>query len=386
MLTFVSITGVTIGTALLIIVLSVFNGFYDVIHGILMAQDPDIRIEHSLERTFDHDLRLAETIRGVNGVVAMTPFLTGKTMMASGDGRNEVVAVRGIEPGSFLEINDLDTYIRSGRFDFSVRSGRPGAVISESLSSRHRIAPDDELTLLSASGMRRALTQFSIPRVSRFDMRGSFFLQQVTEGDQVYVDLQAAQRLFDARNRLSGFDLKLADTHMAEELKPVLESQLGPNFQVSTWYDLQKPLYDVMYLEKWGSYFILMIIVLVAVLNIVGSLAMMVIQKQRDIGILMTMGMSPADIKQIFRLQGFYIGLIGSGLGGGIGLLMVWLQHQYGLLKLSTAFILDAYPVSVSPVDITIVLAGSMFLCLAASWYPSLRAASVQPADAVRYE
>jgi len=112
----------------------------------------------------------------------------------------------------------------------------------------------------------------------------------------------------------------------------------------------------------------------------------MVIQKQRDIGILITMGMTPSDIKKIFRIQGLYIGLIGCIFGGGLGLLLVWLQHQYGLLKLSSAFIIDAYPVAVSPVDVLVILAGSMFLCLAASWYPSIRAAAIQPSEAVRYE
>lgn len=385
-LTFVSITGVTIGTALLIVVLSVFNGFYDVIRGILLAQDPDIRIEHATERTFPHDPEFSDRFRSVGEVVAYTPFLTGKSMLAFRDDRNEVVSVRGIEPATFFEINELEAYVRAGRFDFSVRNRRAGAVLSESVRNRHRISMEDEIALLSASGMRRALTQFSAPRIHLFDVRGSFSLQQITPGDQVYIELEAAQRLFNARNRISGYDLRLTDTDRAAAVQGRLEQLLGPEYRVLTWYDLQKPLYDVMYLEKWGSYFVLMIIVLVAVLNIVGSLTMMVIQKQRDIGILSTMGMTPSDIRMIFRKQGFYIGLIGCVLGGGLGLLLVWLQHQYGVLRLSTAFILDAYPVALNPLDIAIVLFGSMLLCLAASWYPSIRAAGVEPAEAVRYE
>src|SRR5699024_2740751 len=155
---------------------------------------------------------------------------------------------------------------------------------------------------------------------------------------------------------------------------------------VSTWYDLQKPLYDVMYLEKWGSYLILMIIVLVAVLNIVGSLTMIVIQKQRDIGVLLTMGYKPADIRNIFMKQGFYIGLIGCGMGGTIGLLLSWLQQEYGLIKLSSAFIIEAYPSNIHLFDVSIILAGSLLLCLAASSYPAKRASTVEPADAVQYE
>jgi lipoprotein-releasing system permease protein len=129
-----------------------------------------------------------------------------------------------------------------------------------------------------------------------------------------------------------------------------------------------------------------MIIVLVAVLNIVGSLSMIVIQKNRDIGVLLSFGYTPADIKKIFITQGFYIGLIGCLLGGALGLLLSWLQKAFGLVKLTSAFIINAYPVSIHGLDVAIILFGSLVLCLLASWYPARRAAAVEPADAVRYE
>lgn len=385
-LTFVSITGVTIGTALLIVVLSVFNGFYDVIRGILLDFDPDIRIESAEAATMEYDPALIGMIGEFPEVVALTPYLEGRSMLAYRDDRNEVVTVRGIDRPTFLEINDLEANIRTGRFDFTVQNRRPGMVLSDYLKNRYRLSVNDEIALISAAGMRRALTQFSIPRSDRFTLRGSYSMQQIMDTDLVYIDLQAAQRLFNSRNQISGLDLKLEDTDRAHIVKRRLQEELGPDYRISTWYDLQKPLYDVMYLEKWGSYFILIIIVIVAVLNIVGSLTMIVIQKRRDIGILVSMGMSPAAIKKIFRLQGFYIGVIGCGLGGILGLLLTWLQHEYGLLKLSSAFILDAYPVAVVPLDLFIVLAGSMLLCVVASWYPAVRASKVEAADAVRYE
>ncbi|NBC03463.1 MAG: FtsX-like permease family protein, partial [Bacteroidetes bacterium] len=176
------------------------------------------------------------------------------------------------------------------------------------------------------------------------------------------------------------------DTDLAEEVKADLQGIIGNEYMIETWYDLQKPLYDVMYLEKWGSYFILMIIVLVAVLNIVGSLTMIVIQKKRDIGVLISMGMTPKKIKKIFQSQGLQIGLIGCGIGGVIGIALTLAQQEFGLVKLSSSFIIDAYPVAIQISDIVIVLIGTMLLCLLASWYPAARAASVEPADAVRDE
>jgi lipoprotein-releasing system permease protein len=188
------------------------------------------------------------------------------------------------------------------------------------------------------------------------------------------------------RNQVSGIDIRLEETQQAAEIKNKLQQVLSEQYTISTWYDLQRALYDIMYLEKWASYVILMIIVIVAVLNIIGSLTMIVIQKNRDIGVLLTMGFTPSDIKNIFVRQGFYIGLIGCVIGGGLGLFVSWLQKEYGLIKLSSAFIIDAYPVSISYWDVGIVLTGSLLLCLLASWYPARRAAKVEPADAVRYD
>jgi len=236
--------------------------------------------------------------------------------------------------------------------------------------------------------MQKALTQFAGPTGYEFDIRGAFHIKQIFEGSIVFVDLRAAQRLFHVRNHITGLDLKLTSHEDANAVKARLQQILGKKYSVKTWYDLQKPLYDVMYLEKWGAYLILMIIVLVAVLNIVGSLTMIVLQKNRDIGIMLTMGFSPKDIKRIFLKQGFFIGLIGCGTGGFLGLLLSWLQKTYGLVKLAGAqsFIIPAYPVNIQLSDVVIVLSGSLILCVLASWYPSVRASKVAPADAIRYE
>jgi lipoprotein-releasing system permease protein len=385
-LTLISIIGVTIGTALLIVVLSVFNGFYDVIRGILLTNDPDIRIESVAENSIQANADFLNNLTDISEITAITPYVSGKSMLAFKDQANEVVTVHGIEKETFIRVNDLNNSISTGIFDLSVQNGRPGILIGEQLRARFRLKITDEIALLSSSGMRRALTQFSVPRVNRYQVRGTFFTQQILPDDIVYIDLEAAQILFNMRNRVSGFDIRLDSPDNAEAVKIKLQRMLGDEYNVMSWYDLQKSLYDVMYLEKWISYFVLMLIVIVAVLNIVGSLTMIVIQKRRDIGILLSMGMTPASIKKIFRLQGLYIGLIGCLIGGALGLFLSWAQLEYGIVSLSSAFIIDAYPVSINISDIIIVLTGSMVLCITAGWYPSVRAASIAPADVVRSE
>ncbi len=385
-LTYISIAGVTIGTALLIVVLSVFNGFFDVVKSLLLSFDPDIRIESNEGATFVYTDEIQQELAGIPEITNLSPFVVGKALLTSEDEETKVVEVKGIDKETFINMVNIEQSITSGVFDLEVRNRRPGIIIHEQLRGELYLAMNDEVALLSAAGMRKALTQITVPRSYRFDVRGAYLVQSVASSPSVYVEIDAARRLFNARNAVSGIDLKLVDNQDAEAVKAVLESSLGPEYKISTWYDLQKPLYDVMYLEKWGAYVILMIIVVVAVLNIIGSLTMIVIQKKRDIGILISMGYTKQKIKSIFQKQGLFIGLIGCGIGGSLGFLMCWLQQEFGLIKLSSAFIIDAYPVDIRLFDVSVILIGSLLLCLLASWFPANRAAEVQPAEAIRYE
>ncbi len=385
-LTYISIAGVTIGTALLIVVLSVFNGFFDVVKNTLLSNDPDIRIEANGASTFVEDEEMIRRILAVEEVEILSPYLEGKALLNKNNEQPVVVDVRGIDKTNFFELVDIEQSIRSGVFNLEVRNRKPGILVPEQIRGELLLNVNDEISLLSAASMQKALTQITVPRSYRFDVRGSYFIQQVSDNPSVFIELGAARRLFNTRNGISGIDIELNDSENANSVKAKLSEMLGPDFRISTWYDLQKPLYDVMYLEKWGAYVILMIIVIVAVLNIIGSLTMIVIQKKRDIGILITMGYTRKKIKAIFRKQGLFIGLIGCGIGGTVGFILCLLQQEFGLIKLSQAFIIDAYPVDIRFTDIAIILLGSLFLCVAASWFPSERASGIQPADAVRYE
>lgn len=385
-LTFISIIGVTIGTALLIVVLSVLNGFFDVVQGYLLSYDPDLRVEASGASTFEQNEEIMNAISSIPEITLMSPYVDGKALLTNNNNENKVVDIRGVESKSFINLIKIEQSIKTGVFDVSVRNRKPGLVLNEQLMQELDLELGDEIALLSASAMRRTLTQITAPRLYRFEVRGSYELEQIGGGAQVFIDLTAAQRLFKTRTNISGIDLQTVDSKTAQKIKPALQSKLGSDFKVSSWYDLQKALYDVMYLEKWGAYAILMIIIIVAILNIIGSLTMIVIQKRRDIGILITMGYSSAAIKTIFRKQGLYIGLIGCVFGGALGLLLSWLQLKFHIIKLSSAFLIDSYPIQIQFSDVAIILLGSLILCIAASWLPATRASEIQPADAVRYE
>jgi lipoprotein-releasing system permease protein len=181
--------------------------------------------------------------------------------------------------------------------------------------------------------------------------------------------------------QVSGIELRLDDLERAEAVKAALERKLDPErLRVQTWYDLQRSLYDVMRLEKWGASFVLALIIVVAAFNIVGSLTMIVIEKRRDLGALQAMGASRGDIRRIFLLEGLLVGVVGSGLGLALA------QQHFGLVPLAGAesFIIDAYPVAVRVWDVVLIVAVAVGLCAAASLYPAARASAVEPAQAVR--
>lgn len=387
-LTLISVAGVTIGTALLIIILSVFNGFFDLIQGLLRSYDPDIRIESASGSPFVLSDSTRSRLESIPEIRLVSPYFEGKALLGHRGGRDKVVIVRGVEASTFFSMTDVDTEPAEASADLGVRDRMPGVLVGDQLRSSVNLAIGDRITLLSAAGVQRSLTTFSGPRQIAFDVRGTFRLQPLFEGSIAFVQLEAAQHLFLQRGKLTGIDVSLADPGQALALAPRLRETLGGGFAVLTWYDLQKNLYDVMNLEKWVAYFILMLIVIVAVLNILGSMTMIVIQKRRDIGALMAMGYTARHIRRIFLTQGVVVGLIGCGLGGALGLLLSWGQQTYGWVKLAGAesFIIQAYPVAIQAGDVGMVLLSSLLLCVGASAWPASAAAAVQPADAVRSE
>lgn len=387
-LTLISICGVTLGTALLIIVLSVFNGFFDVIQSLLLSNDPDIRIESAEGRTVFMEDDQFQMIDNMSGVVAVSPYLEGKSLVAHQRSRDKVVTVKGIYPEKFQDVADVFQNITSGSVSLEVKDQMPGLLISERIANSQRLNTGDNIALLSAAGMQRALTQFSGPRGFNFEIRGTYMQSRILDEEVIYIDMPAARRLFSERSAYSAVDIRLEDSGRANRMKRELEQQLGNDYKVSTWYDLKRSQYDVMNMEKWGAYFVLMIIVIIAVLNIAGSLTMVVIQKKRDIGVLLSMGFSKKNIRNVFIRQGWYIGLIGCVFGGALGLGLSWAQDRFGMVKLAGAesFIIDAYPVVISGSDVLLVLLASLVLCIAASWLPASMASRTDPSEAIRYE
>lgn len=395
-ITGISMTGVTLGVAALIVVLSVMNGFYDFVRDLLVSLDPHVRVVSAQGQGVANADSLVRLARETKHVTAAAPYVEGKALLLSpnGEGANRVVRVRGVD-ASLMESTAPPMAL--GTFDLTQDDdGTPGIVLNRTLGQRMGVIPngrgasESAVGLLSAPAIEQTLTSvFGRPPVRRFDVRGLFQVRGASEEQQVFVSLSDAQRLFRTDGRVTGVDLRLRNLERAEGVKAALQQKLDADrYTVRTWYDLQKSLYDVMRLEKWGASAILGLIVIVAAFNIVGSLTMVVIEKRSDIGALQAMGVSPSNVRRIFLLEGALIGAVGTGLGLVLGLGLAFLQKYYKVVPMAQAesFLIKAYPVSVQLLDVVLIAVVAFGLCVLAALYPAARAAAIEPARAVHLD
>ncbi len=400
----ISVAGVAVGVAALVIVLSVMNGFYDVVRDLLVSYDPHVRIEAADGGSLDRADALAALAREEPGVVSASPFVEGKALLATPDGGtlNQVVVVRGIDPRAVDA--EVEHSIRDGAFDLARRNGAAGIVLGSALAINTGVYAGDSgegggveiegsrVTLLSAQALERAvqLYPFGLPDQRAFTVRGTFALEPTYDETHVFVALEEAQRLFQIPGRVTGVDLRLADLGDAAAVRDDLQDRLDVaypgRFSVKTWFDLQGSLYSVMKLEKWAASAILALIIVVAAFNIVGALTMIVIEKQRDLGALQAMGVSRRDVRRIFLLEGLLVGGVGAGIGLVLGLGISLAQQTFGIVKLAEAgsFVIDAYPIAIRPLDVGLTVLVAVGLCALAAVYPASRAAAIDPARAVQ--
>jgi lipoprotein-releasing system permease protein len=421
-ITSLSTVGVALGVASLIVVLSVMNGFYDFVQGVLVSRSPHVVVtpaggEGGSAQGFLRPDSLAQEARRLRYVERAAPYVEGKALVApraagggGGGGGNRVVQVRGVRPAATAQIGsgprdeEKDaSESDSARYDLerSEDDGSPGIVVESRMAERLGLLPaspgrpggtertGSHVSLFSAPAIERVFTQiFGGPPLMQFEVRGVYEQPSTYDQGRAYIAYGEAQRLFHMDGRATGLALRLTDLDHADGVKSALQRQLGNGYRVETWYDLQGSLYDVMRLEKWGASAILLLIIVVAAFNIVGSMMMIVIEKQRDIGALKAMGASAKDVRRIFLGEGLLIGAVGTGAGLALGLSLAFLQERFSLVPMAQAesFLINAYPVAVRPLDVVLIAAAAMGLCALAAVYPARRAAAVQPARAVQGE
>ncbi|MDE3057327.1 MAG: ABC transporter permease [Bacteroidota bacterium] len=382
----ISVVGVTIGVAALIVVLSVFNGFNGLVTSILVGFDPHVRIQQT-EKTIPADFaQLQQFLHSQKEIKGVGSFVSGKAMLVSKD-QTKVAFVRGLEGDAVDKVTGLKEKMVLGKLDFNNPEARD-VVLGMTLADRLGVVTDDTVYMISPAGSQQALLGFGAPVIRPFRVAG-IYQSDNKEYDALYayMSLPSAQQLFQVGAEIHGVEIRLNDIGESDNFKRQIEEKFGPKFIVSTWYDLHKDLYSVMKIERWTAYIILCLIIGVASFNLLGSLTMSVIEKTRDIGILKTMGAMDGDIVSIFRFEGLLVGIAGTIAGILLGLLVCFLQIRYHLFPLDpTVYIISAIPIKIRFTDFLAVGIAAIGLSYLATIHPSRRAVQLQPAEAIRWE
>jgi lipoprotein-releasing system permease protein len=383
----VSVIGITVGVAALTIVLSVFNGFNSVVTNVLVGFDPHIRIESSRGRGMAVTDSLLGGVKADPRIAAAAPYIASKALLLTSH-VNRVVLVKGVVDSTIDLVSGVKKRTVLGAFRLNDTPESGGIVLGLALADRLGTMVGSELTIVSPVGVDAMMTQFGQPLTRRCTVTGIYDSNNKDyDAHYAYISLESARQLFQFGDRYSGIEVRLRDLEEADDVKQALQTRLGDGYTVSTWYDLHRDLYSVMKIERWTAYIILCLIVGVATFNVLGSLTMGIIEKQRDIGILKALGATRTSIIRIFMFEGILVGMLGTAAGVLIGVVVCFLQMRYSLFPLDpTVYIIPAIPVELRWTDFVAVVLASMTLSTLASLHPARRAAQLLPVDSIRWE
>jgi len=389
-ISFLSIFGICIGVAALIITLSVMNGFESEVRSRIIGFDAHVRVRTFHQRPMENYQAVMEEIRNIPHVVGMSPYIIEKALIKSKEA-TEGLVIKGVDPQTVTQVSDLAENINYGQLNLGEVSvpGReplPGIVLGYNLADRLMAGLGDEVIIISPAGITGVLGQ--IPPMKKFRVAG-YFETGMFEFDDTYayISLESAQPLFRLGNSVSGIEIKLDDRLRAEEVASAIDNRLGYPYRALTWFEMNKTLFSWMTIEKWAMFIILSLIILVAAFNIISSLIMVVLEKTKEIGILKSMGATSGGVMKVFMFEGLVAGSIGTVLGCILGYVVCWAQLKYKFLSLpSDIYFISSLPIQMRTSDFVSIVVAAFLLCFTATLYPSWKAARLDPVVAIRYE
>ena len=371
----VSIAGVTVGTFALVVILSVFNGLDFSIKSLFSTFDPDIKITNTIKgKPFELNAIDIGKIKQIAGISTVTPIIEEDAFLMYGN-RQYFATIKGV-PANYNEISRLDTSsITSGRFLLEANQ-IPYAVVGQGVAYYLSVGlsftdPIHIYTLKKGTKGRPTLENtFSH---STIYASGIFQNQQEIDSKYVLVPNGFAQELFQMEDRVSAVEIGLTKGTSEDVVKEEIAHILGNQFAVKTQFEQHELFYRVMQSEKWAIFFILAFILVIASFNILGSLSMLIIDKKADIAILQSMGANQKLVRTIFLFEGWMISLAGAALGLILGVLICWIQMEYGILKIpgnDGSFIFSSYPVEIRFSDLVVIFLLVTGIGFLAAWYP----------------
>ncbi len=391
--TAISVAGVAAGVAALIIALAITNGMRRDLQDRLVDTSAHVQLLRVAGDGIRNWQPLIERLRHIPHVVAASPELNEQVMVAHG-ARDGFALVVGILPKDERTISSLLANATPGAIaalepqpapSTTGNAENPPIVLGKDLADSIGVFPGDSVMLVSPQG---GLTPFGMePKYTYFRLVGTYhtgFYQY--DSAWGYVRLADAQRLYDEPDLISVVSFKIDNLNLAPQVGRAIEQAAGKGFQTTNWMEQNRELFRALRLEQIVTFIVIALIVIVAALNILIALTMMVMEKTRDIAVLMSFGVDPGQVRRIFLMQGLLISLVGTALGVILGYIAAWAGAHYRIPLSPDMYSIDTLPFAPKPWDGLIVAAVSIGISMLATLYPSHAASRILPAAALRYE
>lgn len=371
----ISIAGVTIGTMALIVALSVFNGFENLVTKLFNSFNPDFKITIKEGKTFNSYDIPADSIRKIPGVAYYTEVVEEDVLLKY-KSKQDIVTVKGVSK-DFKKMTTIDSMMVDG--DFILKSGEINyAVLGYGIAYKLGISLNDFKNPIYVYVPRRTQKIPLLNPEKSFNLRtiypsGIFSIQQDFDYKYMIVPLSFARDLLEYKKEVTAVEIGLRPDANMNKVQNKIQKLVGDKYYVKNRFQQQKLLFKIMKSEKLAVYLILTFILLIAAFNIIGSLSMLILDKKKDISVLRSMGANNKLIKKIFFTEGLMISLSGAILGLILGLIICLIQQKYGIVPLTSgenSFIIKAYPVHIKIMDFVYVLITVFLIGVGSAWYP----------------
>ena len=389
----IAVGGVTVGVSALIVIIGVMNGMQRDLRDKILVASPDIRV-----LPFGGDLvmynwrSVMARVKRDPGVSAVAPFVHVQALLSPKTRYFTAVFVMGILPADnpAPAVTSIRTTAVGGDFSFRTPDGkRNGALVGHRLAQTLNITPGiDSVMLFTIDPTKSNAVTGIVPHSETFLVTGLFNTGMYEyDNSYVFVSLDAAQRLAQLDTTVTGLEVRTPTREEASLIAMRLQDSLGMAVRTDDWQTQNSALFQALKLEKKGMTLILLLIILVAAFNIVGTLSMVVADKTREIGILRAMGMPAASIRRVFFAQGMIIGGAGTVSGVVLGLAASFVIDHYKLIKIAPdVYFIDHLPVATQPFEVVKIVLAIMVIAAIATLYPARQAASLYPVEAIRHE
>jgi lipoprotein-releasing system permease protein len=376
-ITGIAVFGIAVGSAALVLVLSVFNGFEDLISGMYSNFNPDVKVMPAQGKTFKADSSLLEKLTAVEGVAVVSQTLEEVAFFEYKDNQ-DFGTLKGVDE-HFNKVVSIDSTVREGDYNFN-ESNRNLAVLGLGMRNKLGTNVGDPFTGIAVYSPKRE--RLRSPMEPPFRRRyiypgGTFVIQQDFDNEFVLSSLSFARELLGYTDEVSALEIRLAPGVNASRVIAGIQQAMGPGFEVKNRYQQEEAFLKLMQVEKWLSYAIVSLMMLMVAFNIVGALWMVVLEKQKDISILKSMGALDNTVRNIFLYEGLLLSLLGIALGFVLAIGLYIAQKTVGIVSVPGNFVVDSYPISMRSPDFLVVALTVMAIGLLASLAPAQRAKRV---------